>query len=184
MFIWERVFRTRAYPPAPKALKNRGYSMNIIVCLSWLYSLPWTSWIVHCSRKKKKIAQKKVIDTMCCSHALKFNEMNLLCFTHLTVTTFSYSKQVPQAVCCSLPFYITFPQWIFWSTVLPWEQITQSGYLSLYKLCKIRVDLASLWDWWFTFDFRAMIVHSLQGKEIQDVLCTIPAEEWSAKIQK
>lgn len=95
-------------------------------------------------QEKKKIAQKKVIDTMCCSHALKFNEMNLLCFTHLTVTTFSYSKQVPQAVCCSLPFYITFPQWIFWSTVLPWEQITQSGYLSLYKLCKIRVDLASL----------------------------------------
>lgn len=52
-----------------------------------------------------RIAQKKVIDPMCCSHALKFNEMNLLCFT---VTTFSYSKQVPQVVCSSLPFCISF----------------------------------------------------------------------------
>lgn len=134
-----------------------------------------------------RIAQKKAIDSidsMCCSHALKFNEMNLLCFTHSTVTSFSYRKRVPQAVCCSLPFYITFVQWTFWSTVFSCEQITQSGHLSLYKLCKIRVDLASLWDWWFAFHFRAMMVHSLPGKEIQDVLCIIPAEEWSAKNQK
>lgn len=80
---------------------------------------------------------------MCCSHALKFSEMNLISFTYLTVTTFSYSKQVPQVVNSSLPLYITFAQWTFWSTVIACEQITQSGYLSLYKLRKIKVDLAS-----------------------------------------
>lgn len=64
-----------------------------------------------------RIVQKKVIDPMRCAHGLNFNEVNLLCFT---VTTFSCSKQVPQVVSSSLPLYVSFAQWTFWST-FGWE---------------------------------------------------------------
>lgn len=128
MLIWERVFRTRASPPAQMPWRQEAIlwaSLCVLLDFTAFPKLPEQFVAIG-----NRIAQKKEIDPMCCSHALKFNEMNSLCFT---VITFSCSKQVPWVVCSSLSFYISFAQWTLWSTVRKSPSLVIWVYISYVK---------------------------------------------------
>lgn len=102
------------------------YSVSIVVCFAWLYSLPQTSWTVCCYRKQNRPEESHWSHELLSCFEIQRNELTMFCtFDTNNLLTQQTSAQ---AVSSSLSLYITFAQWTLCSTV------TKSGYLSLDKV--------------------------------------------------